>query len=52
MPVPSLEEIVIPNEAPFLLDNTTGQPTTISSEPERLLRRSSHVRHPPDHYTA
>ena len=24
MPVPSPEEIVIPNEAPFLLDNTTG----------------------------
>ena len=52
MSVPSLEEIVIPNEAPFPLDNTTGKLTTINSEPERLLCRSSHVRHPPDHYTA
>ena len=34
MPVPSLEDIVIPNEAPFPLDNTTGQLTTINSEPE------------------
>ena len=30
MSVPSPEEIVIPNEAPFLLDNTTGQPTTVN----------------------
>ena len=44
--------IVIPNEAPFLLDNTTGQPTTVNSEPEPVLHRSSCVRHPPDHYTA
>ena len=49
MPVPSPEEIVIPNEAPFLLDNTT---TTVNSEPEPVLRRSSRVRHPPDLYTA
>ena len=52
MPVPSPEEIVIPNEAPFLLDNITGQPTTVNSEPESVLRRSSRVRHPPDRYTA
>ncbi len=37
MPVPSLEEIVIPNEAAFLLDNTTGKLTTINSEPEPVL---------------
>ena len=30
MPVSSPEEIVISNEAPFLLDNTTGQPTTVN----------------------
>ncbi len=52
MPVSSLEEIVISNEAPFLLDNTTGPPTTDNSEPEPVLRRSSRVRHPPDRYTA
>ena len=37
MPVLSPEEMVIPNEAPFLLDNTTGQPTTVNSEPEPVL---------------
>ena len=52
MPVPSPEEIVIPNEAPFLLNNTNGQPATVSSEPEPVLRRSSRVRYPPDRYTA
>ena len=46
MPVPSPEEIVTHNEAPFLLDNTTGQPTTVNSEPE-----PSRVWHPPDRYT-
>ena len=50
--IPSPEEMVIPNEAPFLLDNTTGQPTTVNSEPEPVLRRSSRVRHPLDRYTA
>ena len=44
--------MVIPNEASFLLDNTTGQPTTVNSEPEPVLHRSSRVRHSPDHYTA
>ena len=52
MPVPSPEEIVIPNEAPFVLDNTTRQPTTVNIEPEPVLHRSSRVRYPPDHYTA
>ena len=52
MPAPSPEEIVIPNEAPFLFDNTTGQPITVNSEPEPVLRRSSRVQHPPDCYTA
>ena len=48
MPVPSPEEMVITNEASFLLDNTTGKPTTVNSEPEPVLRRSN----PPDRYTA
>ena len=52
MPVPSPKDIVIPNETAFLLDNNTGQPTTVNSEPKPVLHRSSHVRHPPDHYTA
>ena len=43
MLVPSPEEIVIPSEAPFLLDNTTGQPTAVNSEPEPVFRRSCRV---------
>ena len=52
MPVPFPAEIINPNKAPFLLDNTTGQPTTVNSEPDPVLRRSSRVRHPTDSYTA
>ena len=52
MPVPSQKEIVIPNDAPLLLDNTTRQPTTVNSEPEPVLHRSSCVRYPTDRYTA
>ena len=39
MPVPSPEDIVIPNESLFLLNNTIGQPTTVNSEQEPVLSR-------------
>ena len=51
MPVSFPEEIVIPNEAPFVLDSTTRQPTTVNSEPEPVLHRSSRGLYSPDHYT-
>ena len=41
MPVSSPEEIVIPHKAPSLLDNTTGQPTTVNRKPEPVLCPSS-----------